>query len=222
MLRTLSTLFAVSIIGLSSCNKEEDEKICIIPKTVLVDGACVCAEGYHGEDCSQIDACAAQEWHCENGGECLNGECRCEGFWEGEHCELYGPNERLPGLYHVIEHKLLTPKPSSCSYARPYQVSAVSIPELTRMEKGSFGSHGNYAVEGNPGWSLSVWGEDYDDPERLKFRLGGEDYYEKMTFRFDCELSGDTMRCSGQYFIKMRHTRDFCFHDAEFVAVREE
>lgn len=59
-----------------------------------VDGKCVCAPNFKGDDCSEPWLCPHD---CHGKGACRNGKCYCKAGWEGIDCSQHaGPRKMMP------------------------------------------------------------------------------------------------------------------------------
>lgn len=92
MRKMIRPLFFLSvIIGsllYSSCGDPCKKTTCLNGGE-CVDGACDCAPGYSGADCSIADPCLNTD--CQNGGECVNGTCDCPPGYSGANCQIADP-----------------------------------------------------------------------------------------------------------------------------------
>jgi hypothetical protein len=75
-----------------------------------IDGACDCAPGYSGSDCSVFDPC--HNVTCVNGN-CVNGACDCDPGYEGQNCGTT-VNAKFSGAYVMTESCSVT---GSATYA---------------------------------------------------------------------------------------------------------
>lgn len=64
---------------------------CLLHQTYnLSTGECTCEEGWSGPNCRQLGHPCGLVPRCLNGGECLDGRCRCELNYKGVDCSVSG------------------------------------------------------------------------------------------------------------------------------------